>query len=155
MYPKPCLLIMACLFMYNDLYLCFAVIYERSTASITSSGASPTEHQTQYCTVWNCVLIHNGNLPSSPRTAWLLNLALQVLIYRISIRSFQGSRGTLSSTPHSCTSKLEQLKYQTNLHLMSISRPPKGVLCSVWPSLLGCPHINWKSRIWRISPQGI
>jgi len=69
MYPKPCLLIMACIFMYQDLYLCFAIILDRSIASITNSGTSPKKHLTQYCTAQNCVLIHSGNLPSSPRTA--------------------------------------------------------------------------------------
>ena len=54
MYPKPCLLIMACIFMYHDLYLCFAIIFDKSM-HITSSGVSPTEHLTQYCTACNCV----------------------------------------------------------------------------------------------------
>ena len=45
------------------------MIFDNFIASITNLGASPMEHLTHYCTAQNCVVVHNGNLASSPRTA--------------------------------------------------------------------------------------
>ena len=58
MFAKPYLLIIVC-----------TMIFDNFIASITNSGASPMEHLTHYCTAQNCVVVHNGNLASSPRTA--------------------------------------------------------------------------------------
>jgi len=61
MYPKPCVLIMACIFMYHDLYSCFVIIFDRSMHCLHNQlwcfpyrAPDPLLHCTKLCTYPHC-----------------------------------------------------------------------------------------------------
>ena len=58
---------------------------------------------------------------------WLPNLALQALIYRISVKSF---KGVVALCPQPYI-KVGATKISNNLHFMPLSRLPKMKVCSV------------------------
>ena len=93
MHPKPYLLIIVFIFMYHGLKLCLAITFDSFIASTTNSVASPIEHLTQYCTARNYVVIHNENLPSSPRTASVAVAEFSTPSTSLQ-RSFLGSHST-------------------------------------------------------------
>ena len=140
---KPCVLIMACIFMYHDLYMCFAIIFDRSMHCLHNQlwcfpyravrAPDPILHCMKLCTYPHCTKLPQNRICGC-RT-WHSKYWFTKFQWSLSRESWRFVPHPLQPYIKIGATKL----ISNNLHLMSIPRPLKRCALFSMAIIAFCP----------------